>query len=212
MHLTVYRVATVLCALVVGVPLGTNLGLGLWMLLTGRLLATRGAVIPGLNALGLSPAVVRRSWAALGQGAWSTNRLLANWQGWVEQEGVWQPHTVGGYHPVAGDTTGFWRPHLQRCPTQHYSAAAGKALPAIPLGILARIGSVDGQRLGVPLALVRAPAGEPSPRVHARALVQEAVVVLTDADVLVVDRAFGVALLQAEAVPAWAARLPKHCT
>src|SRR5439155_16820871 len=31
-------------------------------------------------------------------------------------------------------------------------------------------------------------------------------------DVLVVDRAFGIALLQAEQVPAWAARLPKHFT
>src|SRR5829696_104011 len=57
MPATVYRVATVLCALVAGVPVGTNLGLVLvlWMLLTGRLLATRGAVIPGLNALGLTP-------------------------------------------------------------------------------------------------------------------------------------------------------------
>jgi hypothetical protein len=212
MHQTVYRVVTVLCALVAGVPLGTNLGLVLvlWMLLTGRLLATRGAVIPGLSALGLPPAVVRRSWAALGQGAWTTDRLLANWQAWVEQEGAWQPHTVGGYQPVAGDTTGFWRPHLRDCPTQHYNAAAGKALPAIPLGILARIGSVDGQRLGVPLALVRAPVGDPSPRAHDRALVQHAVVGLTPEDVLVVDRAFGVALLQAEQVPAWAARLPKH--
>jgi hypothetical protein len=56
MHPTVYRVLTVLCALVAGVPVGTNLGLVLvlWMLLTGRLLATRGAVIPGLSALGLS--------------------------------------------------------------------------------------------------------------------------------------------------------------
>jgi hypothetical protein len=196
MHPTVYRVATVLCALVRGVPLGTNLGLVLllWMLLTGRLLASRGAVLPGLSALGLPPAVVRRSWAALGQGAWTADRLLANWQGWVEREGAWQPHTVGGYHPVAGDTTGFWRPQLVGCPTQHYSAAAGKARPAIALGILARIGSVDGQRLGVPRVLVRAPTGEPSPRAHDRALVQQAVAVLTAAEVLVVDRAFGVAL------------------
>src|SRR5215210_6803983 len=187
MHPTVYRVMTVLCALVAGVPLGTNLGLVLvlWMLLTGRLLATRGAVIPGLSALGCSPAGVRRSWAAVGQGAWTAERLLANWARWVEQEGVWQPHTVDGYHPVAGDTTGFWRPHLRGCPTQHYSAAAGKALPAIPLGILARVGRVDGQR---------------------------AVAVLTPAEALVVDRAFGIALLQEEHVPAWAARLPKHFT
>ncbi len=68
MHPTVYRVATVLCALVGGVPIGTNLGLVLlfWMLLTGHLLGSRGAVIPALSALGLPPAVVRRTWATLG--------------------------------------------------------------------------------------------------------------------------------------------------
>jgi hypothetical protein len=119
---------------------------------------------------------------------------------------------VGGYHPFAGDTTGFWRPHLRGCPTQHYSAAAGKALPAIPLGMLARVGQVDGQRLGVPLALVRAPGDDPRPRAHDRALIQRAVAVLTPTDALVVDRAFGIALLPAEHVPAWAARLPKHFT
>src|SRR5436190_13821799 len=214
MHPTVYRVMPVLCALVAGVPIGTNLGLVLvlWMLLTGRLLVTRGAVIPGLSALGLPAAGVRRSWAALGQGAWTAERLLRNWSAWVEQKGEWQPHTVGGYYPVAGDTTGFWRSHLPGCPTQHYHAAAGKALPAIPLGLLARVGSAHGQRLGVPLALVRAPAGDPSPRAHDRALVQQAVAVLTPEDALVVDRAFGVALLQDANVPAWAARLPKHFT
>src|SRR5205085_11904313 len=51
-----------------------------------------------------------------------------------------------------------------------------------------------------------------SPRAHDRALVRAAVAVLTAADAFVVDRAFGVALLQEEAVPAWAARLPKHFT
>lgn len=212
MHPAVYRVATVLCALVAGVPLGTNLGLVLvfWTLLTGRLLGTRGAVIPALSAVGLEPAVVRRTWAALGQGAWSPEQLLANWQRWVAQEGQWQPHRVGGYVPVAGDVTGFWRPHLRGCPTQHYSAVAGKALPAIPLGLIVRVGSAGGQRVGVPLALVRAPAGEPSPRAHDRAVVRAAGAVLTAAEAFVVDRAFGIALLQDEGVPAWAARLPKH--
>ncbi len=39
-------------------------------------------------------------------------------------------------HPV--DVTAFWRPRLQGCPTVHYHAAAGRALPAIPLGLIAR--------------------------------------------------------------------------
>jgi hypothetical protein len=91
----VYRVATVLCGLVDGVPRGTNLGLALllWTLLTGRLLSARGAVIPALTTLGLSPRLVRRTWATLGQGAWSVERLLANRNARVQAESRWQPHT-----------------------------------------------------------------------------------------------------------------------
>ena len=40
------------------------------MLVSGRLLASRGAVIPGLSAVGLSEPAVRRAWAALEQGDW----------------------------------------------------------------------------------------------------------------------------------------------
>jgi len=70
MQETVYRVIEVLCAVVAGIPIGTNLGLVqlLWMLVSGQLLASRGAVIPGLSAPGLSEPAVRRAWAALGQG------------------------------------------------------------------------------------------------------------------------------------------------
>ena len=56
MQETVYRVIEVLCAVVAASPIGTNLGLVhlLWMLVSGRLLGSRGAVIPGLSAVGLS--------------------------------------------------------------------------------------------------------------------------------------------------------------
>jgi hypothetical protein len=66
----VYRMMRLLCALVVNVPLGTNLGLLqlLWMPVSGRLLTTRGAVLPVLGACGLSRRAVRRAWAALGSG------------------------------------------------------------------------------------------------------------------------------------------------
>ena len=92
MHETVYRVMSLLGAVVAAVPLGTNLGLVgvLWMLVSGRLLATRGAVIPGLNLLGLPAPAVRRAWAALGHGRWTSPALLADWQAVVEREGHWQ--------------------------------------------------------------------------------------------------------------------------
>ena len=43
----VYQVMTILCALVAPVPIGTNLGLlhVLWLLVSGRLLTSRGAIL-----------------------------------------------------------------------------------------------------------------------------------------------------------------------
>ncbi len=131
----VYQVMTMLCALVAPLPIGTNRGLLhlLWMLVSGRLLAARGAVLPGLQDCGLSDRAIRRAWAALGQGGWASGPLLARWAAVVEGAGRWQPHAHGGYRPLAVDLTGFWRPRLRGCPTAHYHATAGRALPAIPL-------------------------------------------------------------------------------
>src|SRR5258708_19033485 len=110
---------TLLCALVVSLPVGTNLGLLhlLWMLVSGRLLATRGAVIPGLDACDLSRRAVRRAWAALGQGAWTSERLLAQWAQLVSGEGHWQGQTHHGHHPGPGGGTPFWRPPPPGGPT-----------------------------------------------------------------------------------------------
>jgi hypothetical protein len=210
----VYRALTLLTALVSALPIGTNLGLlvVLWMLLRGELLTSRGAIVPGLSALGLPAAAVRRAWAALAHGAWTSAQLLARWAALVAQEGQWQAHTHGGYHPLAVDVTAIWRPRLQDCPTSHYSAQAGKALPAIPVGVIARVGSVERQRFGLPVGFVRADPADPSPSAHNRALVRQAVALQAPDDALVCDRGFPVALLQEERVPAYVVRVPKNFT
>src|SRR5436305_703725 len=109
MQETVYRVMGLLCALVVDVPSGTNLGLLylFWMLLSGQLLLTRGAIMPGLGGVGLPEREARRAWAALGHGSWTSHRLVKAWARVVEAEGLWQPHQYGGYQPVAVDITAF---------------------------------------------------------------------------------------------------------
>ncbi len=210
----VYRTLTLLCTLVEALPIGTNLGLLhlLWMLVGGRLLGSRGAIFPALSECGLAEGAIRRAWAALGQGDWSCAALLARWAAALEAEGRWQPHAHGGYHPVAVDLTGFWRPRLRGCPTTHYHGVAGRALPAIPLGIIARVGSVGPQRLALPLAVVRADAEDPRPGAHARRLVREAVRRCAPDDALVLDGGFGVALLQEAGATRYVVRLAKNCT
>jgi len=208
----VYRMMTLLCTLVAPLPVGTNLGLLhlLWMLVSGRLLGARGAVIPGLSACGLSDRAVRRAWAALGQGDWACDHLLACWRALVGAEGRWQPHTHGGYHPVAVDVTAFWRPRLQGCPTVHYHAEAGRALPAIPLGLIARVGSVGGQRLALPLTIVRADGADPRPGTQERLLVRAAVARCAADEALVFDAGCGLALLQEEGASRYVVRCAKN--
>jgi len=203
-----------LCTLVVGVPLGTNLGLLhlLWMLVSGRLLAARGALIPGLSDCGLAAPAVRRAWAALGQGGWTSGALLARWAATLAGEGQWQPRAHGGYHPVAVDLTGFWRPRLRDCPTTHYHGVARRALPAIPLGLIARVGRVGGQRLALPLAFVRADASDPATGAHERHLVRQAVRQCAPDDVLVLDAGFGVALLQEVGATRYVVRVARNAT
>src|SRR5438105_14914401 len=151
MHEVVDRLMSRLCALAEPLPVGTNLSLVMvfWMLVTGQLLGTRGAVVPALSASGLAPPAVRRAWASLGHGAWTAAELLAAWEQQVRQDDVWQPRRHAGYQALAADITGFWRPRLQQCPTTHYRADVGKAVPAIPLGLIGRVGEVGGQRLAV---------------------------------------------------------------
>src|SRR4051812_9958743 len=136
MQVRVYGVMVVLCAVVAGTPVGTNLGLVhlLWMLVSGRLLETRGAVIPGLTATGLPEPAVRRAWAALGQGSWSSQGLLGSWREHVEQAGVWRGPGGGGGRPGGGGGArvlgapargGGGRPHPR---------AAGQGGPGGPAG------------------------------------------------------------------------------
>lgn len=200
--------------MVAGVPIGTNLGLFhlLWMLLSGRLLQSRGAVIPGLADLGLAADAVRRCWAALAYGKWQVQQLLQAWEQLVLEEGRFQAHHYGGYRPVACDVVGFFRPRLQACPTKHYSSAAGKALPAIPVGIAAWVGSVDAQRLAVPCLLVRSEGTDASEAPLQTRLLQKVQAKLADNEAVVCDRGFPLMQIQAAGIPRYVSRGPINFT
>jgi hypothetical protein len=199
---------------VASLPIGTNLGLChlLWMLLSGRLLQSRGAVIPGLADLGLAADAVRRSWAALAYGRWHASQWLGAWEQLVHEEGRLQAHHYGGYRPGACDVVGFVRPRLQACPTKHSSSAAGQALPAIPVGIAARVGSVGAPRLAVPCLLVRSEETEASAAPLQMRLLQKVQAKLADDEALVCERGFPLAQLQAAGMLRYVARGPINCT
>lgn len=210
----VSEMMTLLSQVVQHVPIGTNLAVFhlLWMMVSGHLLVSRGAIIPGLHHLGLSKRAILRAWQALRQGGWTIEGLLRNWAVTVLQAGLWQPRYHGGYCAVAVDTTGFWRPRLKHCPTTHYDHRAGKALPAIVIGIIGRVGQVGQQRLLLPLGLLRADPTQPDDGRLNAALIAKFKESMQPTDVLVSDGGFSLEEILNQRIPRFVAKQARNLT
>ena len=210
---TVYRICALLEQMLAGVPIGTNLCLVhlFFALLSGRLLPARGAIFTALADFGLPKEAVRRAEAALCYGRFRTETLLANWQRVVFSEGHFVANRYEGYTPVACDTTGFLRPQLQNHAGKHYIAQAGKAVPAVVVGIAAAVGSVGKKRLALPRLFVRWELGDKSEADLQKRLIQQAAKTLKGKEILVADAGFDLADLL-ESGAGFVLRLPKNFT
>ena len=187
-----------LVAVVASLPVGTNLGLLhlFWAIVTGRLLPNRGAIFPALQAIGLPADAIRRAWAAMAYGSWEIETLLADWEEYVLEQGQWEPRRHGGYSAVGVDLVPFWRPKLKNCQTKHYFPPAGKALPAIPFGLIVRVGSVLGRRVPIIRKIIRADPDDTSEKGLKARAIQETADTLADDEMPVYDAGFSPKALQ----------------
>ena len=203
-----------LCAVTDELPIGTNLGLlhVLWMQISGSLLPNRGALFPALQTIGLQTAPIRRAWAAFRYGAWQIDDLLNTWEDYVIGQGEWQEHQYDGYRPKAVDLTAYWRPTLRGLRTKHYYPPAGKALPAVVLGIIARVGSVNGQRVAVITDLVRADPDDSAESCLQTRVVHQTAKTLGEDEMPVFDAGFKVRKLQAAGFSRYVVRLAVNFT
>jgi hypothetical protein len=212
MPIVTQEVMITLCSVLQPLPIGTNLALlhMMWMLVSGKLLNSRGALFPGLLSTGISAAETRRAWAALRYGSWRIEELLVSWREYVAEQGEWLAHTYEDYRIKAVDLTAFWRSQLKGNPSKHYNSQAGKALPAIVLGIIGTIGSVNGQRLALPDAFVRVDPDDPKESNLQARLLQQVAEALAEDEIAVFDAGFKIAELQAAGVKRFVVRLAKN--
>jgi hypothetical protein len=189
-----------LTAVVEKLPIGTNLALYqfLWMLLSGALHNSRGAMFPALKSIGLRDEEVRRAWAAMRYGSWETEKLLETWRTHVTNQGKWQASQYAGYYTKAVDITAYWRPTLKGLQSKHYQDEADKALPAVVFGMIGRVGRVGQQRMALLTDLVRVDLKDPSKTACQSLLLQQLAEYLTADEMPVLDAGFKLkALFQA---------------
>ena len=182
------------------------------MLVSGRLLSSRGALFPALEATGLAGDAVRRSWAAFRGGVWCIAVLLRVWQSHVAGLPGWRYHEYEGYRPVGVDITAFFRPRLRRCPSKHYHPLAQKAIPAVTMGVVGQVGSLNGQRLAIPQEFLRVePQDGSEARLQAR-LVEQVVRKLNRDEAGIFDAGFKLKELQVADLKRYVIRLPRNFT
>jgi hypothetical protein len=182
------------------------------MLVSGALHDSRGAIFPALKAIGLSDEEVRRAWAAMRYGAWETESLLATWQAHVASQDEWQASQHAGYYTKAVDITAYWRPTLQGLQSKHYYGEADKALPAVVLGMVGRVGCVGQQRMALLTDLVRGDLTDPSETALETKLLQRVAQHLEEDEMPVLDAGFKLKALYEAGLERFVVRLAKNFT
>lgn len=195
------------------VPIGTNLGLArlMWAMANGSFLSSRGGIFPALQLCGLSAEEIRQSWSALRKGSWEVEELVSSLDTYAKTEAGWHENRYEGYRPMSVDTTGFWRPRLKGWLGKHFSAIAGKALPAVVFGIIVISGHIGEKRVPLLKAVVRCVAGLSKSAFHVL-LLKQADKHRQSNDVCIVDAGIEVSEIYKAGVENYLARLAKNCT
>ena len=136
----VYQTALLICQLCQTLPIGTNLGIVylLWTIITGKLLNSRGSLFPALLEAGFTDRQARQSEASLREGKFEIDRIIQEHNKIIKLHKKVEKITINEHTPLLLDWVGFYRPNLKGCVTKHFQSTAGKALPAIELGMIAR--------------------------------------------------------------------------
>ena len=196
-------------------------------LVSGHFLAHRGGVMPGVASFlhqhiedeAELAARSRRAWKALTYGSYNTNEMIDKLKQIVEREGRWQPLRVGGYVVKSFDFTAFNRHRVRGLESKAYDGDAGRAVPAVPLGVITTVGAVQEQRIALIDSVVTTKLDANEPVKHKKALYKEVAKQLAKAEELTGEKAISVADAGFKLIDAALAniegievRLAKNCT
>jgi hypothetical protein len=136
---------------------------------------------------------------------------MVAWEKYMQAH-QWQARRYEGYYALAIDITPFWRPKLRGLLTKYYKSEAEKALPAVVIGLVARIGEVAGRRMALPRSMVRVHPKAPSEAGLKTALLKEAKRLFEALEILLADAGFSIKAAHEAKLERFMLRLPKNFT
>lgn len=217
-----YRILDLIQQMVAAAPRGTALGLCdlISAMLSGYFIESGGAVMPAVEAFLYQEikdereraARSRRAAKALTYGNYNLKELLDKLQEIVAAEGQWQPITAQGYRIVPVDFTAYRRIAVQKLKAKAYVSDAERAVPAVPIGLIASVGEVNGQRVALLKNVVLTDLSVNNGVAHKKQLYKRVATELEDDELAVFDAGFSLAEATEGNIQQCLIRLAKNCT
>lgn len=217
-----YRILDLIEQMVAVAPKGTALGLCdlISAMFSGYFIESGGAVMPAVEAFLRQEvkdeqereARSRRAAKALTYGNYNLREMMDRLQKIVEAEGKWQPIMAQGYRIVPVDFTAYRRPAVRKLKSKAYMSEANRAVLAVPIGMIATVGQVNGQRVALLKNTVLADLTLNEGEIHKKHLYNQVARDLDDDELAVFDAGFKLAEATQANIQRCVIRLAKNCT
>jgi hypothetical protein len=204
------------------VPKGTTLGLCdlISAMFSGYFIEAGGAVMPAVEAFLRQEvedekelaARSRRAAKALTYGSYNLNELMDKLRKIVEEEGEWETIIVQGYRVVAVDGTAYRRAAVKKLESKAYFSDANRAMPAVPIGMIATVGEVNGQRVALLKNAVVTDVGTNDSVADKQELYRQVALCLEEDEISVFDAGFKIGEAVQAGIERCVIRLALNCT
>lgn len=217
-----YRILDLIEQMVSVAPKGTALGLSdlISAMFSGYFIESGGAVTPAIEAFlrrevkdeKERAARTRRGAKAVTYGSYNLKELMDKLQEIVEVEGHWQPTVVQGYRIVPVDFTAYRRAAVKKLKAKAYVSDADKAVSAVPIGMIASVGEVNGQRVALLKNVTVADLSINDASKHKKQLYKQVATELAEDEIAVFDAGFKLVEAIEANIPRCLIRLSKNST
>ena len=217
-----YRILDLIEQMVTVVPKGTALGLTdlISAMFSGYFIESGGAVTPAIEAFLRQEvkdekereARTRRGAKALTYGNYNMKELMDKLQDIIESEGQWQPTVVQGCRVASVDFTAYRRAAVEKLKAKAYVSDVGKAVSAVPIGMIASIGEVNGQRIALLKNAVLTDLSLNDGLGHKKQLYKQVATELAEDEIAVFDAGFRLVEAVEANITRCLIRLASNCT
>jgi len=217
-----YRILNLIEQMVTVAPKGTALGLSdlISAMFSGCFIESGGAVTPAVEAFlrreikdgKEREARTRRAAKAVTYGNYNLPELMNKLREIIQAEGNWKPIVAQGYRVASVDFTAFRRPAVKKLKTKAYVSDANRAVPAVPIGMIAAVGKVNEQRVALLKNAVLTDLTVNDDSSHKKKLYKQVAIGLDKDEIAVFDAGFKLVEATETNIQRCLIRLAKNCT